>query len=272
VRTEARGAEVASRGAEVAARGTEAVAALRDSASTVDKLLLHVGPELLDLPTTPAHVKHNLLADLERIGRVLLLHRQWTQAVGRLIVEARRTRRGKPVRVLDVGAGAGGLLFRLEDWARSRRIPVELHGLDATPEAVEVARRRAGEEGRRVHFQLGDATHLADHADGAVDVAVSTLMLHHLPPGAAACALAELDRVAAVNYYAFDLRRTLWSVPAAWAFFRLGGFDAPTRHDGLLSLRRGFSIAELEALLRSARVENARVAPLPPTFAVITRA
>ena len=257
---------------EVAARADEAVAALREAAGAVDKLLLHIGPELLDLPSTPLEVKQRLLADVERIGKLLLLHRLWTRRIGELIVEARRTRRGKPVRVLDVGAGGGALLFRIEDWARRRRIPVELSGLDTDPAALAAARRRAGEEGRRVDFDRGDARRLDGLTDGSVDVAISTLMLHHLTPGETACALAELDRVSAVNFFAFDLRRTWVSVSAAWAFLRLGGFDAPTRHDGLISVRRGYSVAEIETLLGTAGVVNAVVRPLPPAFLVVTRA
>lgn len=257
---------------EVAARADEAVAQLREAAGTVDKLLLHIGPELLDLPSTPPEVRRRLLVDVDRIGRLLLLHRRWTRRIGALIVEARRTRRGKPVRVLDVGAGSGALLFSIEDWARRQRIPVELTGLDHDPESIALVRNRVAEEGRRVELVAGNARALDRFADGAIDVVVSTLTLHHLTPGDAAVALAEIDRVAAVNFFVFDLRRTLVSLSAAWALLHLGGFDAPTRHDGLLSVRRGYSVAEMEALLRAAGVAHAVVERIPPAYLVVTRA
>lgn len=258
--------------ADLAARADRAVATLREAAGTVDKLLLHSGPELLDLPSTPPEVRRRLLADVERIGRLLFLHRRWSQRIGRMIVEARRTRRGKPVRVLDVGAGSGALLFRIEDWAGRRRVPVELVGIDNDPEAMGLVRRRAAEEGRRVELHAGDARSLDRFADGAIDVVVSTLTLHHLPPGDAARALAEIDRVAAVNFFVFDLRRTLVSLSAAWAFLHLGGFDAPTRHDGLLSVRRGYSVAEMQTLLRTAGVTNAVVEATSAAYLAVTRA
>jgi SAM-dependent methyltransferase len=257
---------------DVAARGQSAVAELRQAAGTVDKLLLHDGPELLDLDSTPQRVKQQIVADADRIVRLLQVHRMVARRVGDLVVEARRTRRGKPVRVLDVGAGAGGLLFRLEDWARRRRIAVELHGIDANAGHVAVAQRLVGEEGRRVSFSVGDARRLDRVADESVDIAVSTLTLHHLSPGDAARMLAELDRVAAVNFFAFDLRRSFAVLPAVWAFLRLGGFDAPTRHDTLTSLRRGYSVAELEGLLAAAEVPNFTVEPVGPAFLVARRA
>ena len=42
---------------EVAARALRAVTELREVAGTVDKLLIHEGPELLDLDSTPQRVK-----------------------------------------------------------------------------------------------------------------------------------------------------------------------------------------------------------------------
>jgi len=257
---------------EVAKRALRAVGELREASGTVDKLLLHEGPELLDLDSTPQRVKRQIVADADRIVRFLQVHRLITRRIGDLLVEARRTRRGKPVRVLDVGAGAGGLLFRLEDWARRRRIPVELTGVEVNAGHVADAQRLVEEEGRRVRFVVGDARALSRFADESVDVAVSTLTLHHLPPGDAARMLAELDRVAAVNFFAFDLRRTLAALPAAWALLRLVGFDAPTRHDTLTSLRRAYTVAEVERLLAAAGIENFRVASVAQAFVVATRA
>ncbi|HKA91493.1 MAG TPA: methyltransferase domain-containing protein, partial [Haliangiales bacterium] len=222
--------------------------------------------------TTPAGTKQRILADVERISRLLLLPPFWRRRITRMILEARRTRRGRPVRVLDIGAGGGGLLFRLEDWARAHRIPVELHGADYDADAVAAAQRRAGEEGRRVAFRAADARRLDDIADGGVDVAVTTFMLHHLSPGDVACVLHQLDRVAAVNFFAFDVRRSALAVPALWAFLRVGGFDAPTRHDAMASLRRAYTPAELAALLAAAGVANATVEAVPPAWVVVARA
>lgn len=265
------GATAGADGGGIAARGEQAVAELRQAAGWLDRRFRSDGPELLDLAETPPGVKERILADVERLTRLLQLHRYWTWRLGKMIVEARRTRRGKPVRVLDVGAGGGGLLFRIEDWARRRRIAVELHGIEAEPSAVEAARRAAAEKGRRVQFRAGDARALEVETDG-VDVAVTTFMLHHLPPGDVARVLAELDRVASVNLFAFDLRRTVAALPPLWALLRLGGFEAPSRHDSIVSLRRGYTVPELQALLASAGVANASVDAVPPAFLAVTRA
>lgn len=256
---------------EVAVRGSQAVAALRDASGWIDRKLRYDGQELLDLDTTPPGVKQRILDDVERLSRLLLLYPFWRREIGRMIVEARRTRRGKPVRVLDVGAGHGGLLAEIGDWARRRRIPVELHGLDVAPGSIEAARRLAYEEGRRIELRVGDARNLAYETD-SMDVVVTTFVLHHLPPGDVARVLAEVDRVAAVNFFVFDLRRSLGILPIAWALLKVGAFEAPTRHDTVASIRRGYTPKELDALMRAAAVANYRVKTIPPAFLVASRA
>jgi SAM-dependent methyltransferase len=259
---------------DAAARASAAVADRRTTRGVrawLDRKLRFDGEELLDRADTPPGVKLRILADVHRLTRILQLDHYWLWRIGRMIEAARLTRGGKPVRVLDVGAGGGTLLFAIEAWARKRRIPVELFGLDYSEEAVEGARRTAGAEGHRVHFRAGDARALSHLEDGAVDVAITTFMLHHLPPGDVARVLSELDRVAAFDFFAFDLRRNLPALPALWAVLRMGGFEAPSRHDSIASVRRGYTPQEIEEILRAAGVPRFDVQSLPPAFWDVSR-
>ncbi len=259
---------------DAAARASAAVAERRGGRgvrSWLDRKLRFDGEELLDRPDTPPGMKLRILADVHRLTRLLQLDHYWVWRIGKMIEGARHTRAGRPVRVLDVGAGGGTLLFALETWAHKHRIPIELSGLDYSEEAVEGARRTAAAEGRRVHFRTGDARALAHLEPGSVDVAITTFMLHHLPPGDVARVLSEIDRVAAFDFFAFDLRRNLPALPALWAVLRVGGFEAPSRHDSIASVRRGYTPAEIEAILRAAGVPRFTVQSLPPAFWDVSR-
>jgi SAM-dependent methyltransferase len=257
--------------AEIALRGDRAVADLRAQGTFWDKQLLYEGPELLDLEATPPGVKQRIMDDVEKITRLLLLYPLWTRSVGKMIVEARRTRRGKPVRVLDIGAGHGGLLFRIGDWAQRNRVPISLHGLDYDASNVQAARRAAAEVGRKVDFRAGDARILEDFDRDSMDIVITTFMLHHLPPGDVARVLCEMNRVAAFNFLAFDVRRSLPVVPLLWMVLRAGAFEAPTRHDSMASLRRGYTIPEIKALLSAARVDNSVVTSIAPAYFIASR-
>ena len=259
---------------DLAARAAAAVADRRGARGVrgwIDRKLREGAVELFPRADTPPGVKSQLLADVNRLSRLLQLDKYWMWRIGKMIEAARHTRHGKPVRVLDLGAGTGALLFAIEKWALKKRIPVELSGIDASELAVEEARRTAAAEGHRVQFRHGDARALGEIASGGVDVAVTTFMLRHLPPGDVGRVLSEVDRVAAFDFFAFDLRRTLPAFPALWAVLRVGGFEAPTRHEQLASLRRGYTPDEIEEILRVAGVPRFHVQTLPPGFFDISR-
>lgn len=93
-------------------------------------------------------------------------------------------------RVLDVGCGPGYFARMLAVAAGPDGSAV---GMDAAPEMVEYAARRA----RRIancRFQPG-AAEAIPFADGSFDVVVSSLVMHHLPDADRARAVGEMRRV-----------------------------------------------------------------------------
>ena len=80
-------------------------------------------------------------------------------------------------RVLDVGTGPGYLAL-----AASRLVGPEgaAVGIDASPEMIDRARMLAARAGARAEYQVASAESLP-FEDGSFDVAVSRLVLHHLP-------------------------------------------------------------------------------------------
>ena len=79
--------------------------------------------------------------------------------------------------VLDVGCGTGTLAV-----VAKRRVGSagSVHGIDASPEMITVAKRKAHKAGLDIAFQ-NQAIEATPFADGRFDVVMSTLMFHHLP-------------------------------------------------------------------------------------------
>jgi ubiquinone/menaquinone biosynthesis C-methylase UbiE len=159
---------------------------------------------------------------------------------------------GRPdASVLDIGAGSG-------DFARSllRERRVELLVGDSRQEVLQVARRNLANT-NRVSFLQADVRALP-LPDDAVDVAHASLLLHHLDPADVVLALREMRRVARDGVVVNDLRR-------GWLAFVMTA--APvlaltrgryTRHDGILSARRAYTLPELDDLAAQAGLKPVR--------------
>jgi demethylmenaquinone methyltransferase/2-methoxy-6-polyprenyl-1,4-benzoquinol methylase/phosphoethanolamine N-methyltransferase len=93
--------------------------------------------------------------------------------------------------VLDVGCGTGDLTLAALAYAGPQG---EVVGIDASPEMIEVARRKATRRGALVRFELA-AVERIPFPDNYFDVALSSLMLHHLPGRLKQDGLAEVYRV-----------------------------------------------------------------------------
>lgn len=94
-------------------------------------------------------------------------------------------------RVLDVGCGTGTLAL-----AAKRRVGAlgTSHGVDAGPEMVARAKGKAAAERLAVTFEVARAQSLP-FPDGAFDVVLCSLVMHHLPEVGRNEAVAEMRRV-----------------------------------------------------------------------------
>lgn len=91
--------------------------------------------------------------------------------------------------VLDVGCGTGSLAI-----AAKRSGGARVTGIDASPEMIARAARKARRAGAEVGFQVATVESLP-FPDDSFDVVLSTLMMHHLPRGARENAAREIRRV-----------------------------------------------------------------------------
>lgn len=222
-----------------------------------------IGRETLDDPRAEPAAVRRTLADIARLNS--LFGGTWA------VVEAlepffRRASNGpraaRNVRwtLLDVGTGSGDVARAAVAAARRRGIDLRPVGIEWNRTAAEAA--RAG----GLAAILADGSALPVRA-GAVDVIVASQVLHHLPRAVAVSWISSFERLARRAVVLADLRRSRVAMAGVWlASFPLR-MSGVTRHDAVVSLRRGYTRQEFAAMLREAGVSA--VARHRPGFRIV---
>lgn len=149
--------------------------------------------------------------------------------------------------ILDIGAGSGQILAAI----RSIRPDIVLIGAELDQTSAQGIRDGGFNAIRCSGIEL-------PLADAAVDVAICSLVLHHLSDSDAVKLLREMKRVSRQGIVAVDLHR---SRVAYYGFkaISIPLFQPFTREDGALSILRSFRPDELLSLGRRSGLKDARV-------------
>lgn len=218
--------------------------------------------ELMDDPARSDRELRDALRDLGRINR-FLGNRAFVLSFLDRILPAWRARRDAsygPLLILDVATGGADIPLAVARWAERRRVPVRIVAVDRHPTTVRLAREMTA-DCPAVSVLRADARALP-FADGAFDVCLCTLALHHLAPDEARALLRHLDRLGRIGFLAADLVRGWHGYAGVWLLTRLSR-SPMLRHDGPLSVRRALSWEEYCRLAAASGVPGLRVFKLP---------
>lgn len=223
--------------------------------------------ELMDDPLLDAREHRQALAGLGRVNAVS----RTVAAMWPAIRGAARGAAGGRLRILDVASGGGHVAVGLARRAAREGVAVEITGIDIHGVAVDYARELAARAGvRGVAFERGDA--LAGARDGAADVALCSLFLHHLDDDQAVQLLRSMRATARRLVLVSDLRRSRVGHLFAWAGCRLLSRSRIVHVDGPRSVAAAFTPGEVRGLAARAGLAGASVqAHWPQRWLLISR-
>ena len=202
--------------------------------------------ELLDHPGNSDEEVRGNLQDIERLNRLsggartVLLH------LSRMINERSQTR----LTILDIATGGADIPRVVCRWARQWKLTVTVEAMDRSHQVLAAAAEwSAGFP--EIRLRRAEAPPLP-YQDHSFDYVLCSLFFHHLTEAQGIHLLREMRRVARHGLIVNDLMRSRRARLLTGIATRLLSGNRLTRHDGPMSVLRGFRPQELVGMATGA--------------------
>jgi SAM-dependent methyltransferase len=184
---------------------------------------------------------------LGRVNQLLRVADPFQRALPRWLGEARC----RQLSILDLGAGDGSLAEELSLWAAQRGWNWRFTCVDINPLALALGRK---------HARVAASATALPFADDSFDLVTATQMTHHLADEAEVVRhFREAWRVTRDAVFLNDVHRNAGLYTTIWLLLCALGCPKHFREDGLISVRRGWRVAEWRELARQAGISAPQV-------------
>ncbi|MBC8161322.1 MAG: methyltransferase domain-containing protein [Roseiflexaceae bacterium] len=202
--------------------------------------------EIIDLPGVDAAELNGNLYDLRRVNRLFGGAALTVWGLRWFVQNVHTITSGHvhPLSLLDIGCGLGDIPRSLLDWSATRGFALDVFATDISPQIIGMAQASGPSA---LHYAVADGMRLPLQTQ-SVDVAACSLTLHHFAPAEAVELLHDMRRVARCGLIVNDIVRSWPGLAGAWLFGHVFSQNRLTRHDGLASVQRAYTPAELRAL------------------------
>jgi SAM-dependent methyltransferase len=207
------------------------------------------GTEILDDPSADPALSLRSLRDVALANRLFGGRRAILREVRQVM-----HRRPAALSLLDVGTGIGDIPASATAVAHGAGVSLTTFGIELSLPLAQAAQAHCSA------VIVGDALSLP-FADDSVDIVTCSQVLHHFEEAEATRLLRECTRVAREAVIIGELHRSWFAVAGLWTSSFLLGFHPVSRHDGVVSILRGFTPEDLRALAERAtgcRVDTRR--------------
>jgi len=193
-------------------------------------------PEYFDSPArTPGEIAEGY-RELARANRLFFLHDPYTRLMWRWL----GAENCRELSILDLGAGDGWLGAQMEKFATHLGWNWRVTNLELNPVPLQLSPAR--------HNVAGSALALPFTAN-SFDIVIASQMTHHLASDAEVVQhFREAWRLARHGVFITDMTRNAFLYAVVWMSTLALRLSPQMRADGLLSVKRSWTRAEIEAL------------------------
>lgn len=158
------------------------------------------------------------------------------------------------LKIADLGCGGGDMLMMMNNRLKEKNINAVLTGIDANPNIIEYAKKNTASH-VEMNFKAMDVLS-AEFKRESFDVVFATLFFHHFTNNQLIELFTHLNRTTRCGIVINDLHRhplAYYSIKFLTSTFSKSPMVV---NDAPLSVHRGFTRAELEEILRAARITS----------------
>ncbi|MCG7382071.1 methyltransferase domain-containing protein [Paenibacillus sp. ACRRY] len=197
--------------------------------------------ELMDDFSMGGEELREALQHLRRLNKIFAAPGPTLDGVEKLWISV-----GRPLKlsIMDVGAGSGDVNQKLLHWAKQKGIDLTITLVDLTEEACEEARLLFQNE-PRVNVQRADVMKLPD---ASADIVTGSQFVHHFEGQQLLEIVSHMLRVSRHGVVINDIHRHPVSYTAVWLTTRMISRNRYIRHDGPLSVAKGFTAKDWQEL------------------------
>lgn len=162
--------------------------------------------------------------------------------------------KNNPLTIADLGCGGGDLLKLMAEWARARKLPVNLIGFDANPHVINFAEENS-KAYPEIEYHVQDIHDPLFHSRN-FDIITCNLFCHHFPEDELVKLLKQWYQQSNHAILINDLHRhwlAYFSIKAITALFSKSYL---VKNDAALSVARAFRKKEMVQMLSDAGINN----------------
>lgn len=205
--------------------------------------------ELMDAPVISKKMLIRNLKELDFLNRTFGGHTITLQGIEQLV-----RLKDKPYHIADLGCGSGDTMKYIARWARKNGFNVKLTGIDFNEDAIAFLNHHCREYSEITGIKSDYRSYLQKAED--IDIIHCSLFCHHLTDSELTELIRLLKSKVKVGFIINDLQRTWLAWFAVRIFTTVLNGSKLARHDGPVSILRGFTKDELKALLHGENVLN----------------